>query len=224
MDEYRTNRHWKREQDNYLTQIGAMEKIKQDPMASLGYKVRSDPEMLTLNMGANPGDVNYGLYKFFNSPEKLYSRKPRSDGSLDVQVGLSPDRYAKTTVHELGHAGSRNSGTDFDYSARVASGDEELNRRYADYLLWPPGHPGHEDAKAHLINTFKIEDYDEQAKAYGRKVGIISEADRTAESDRTLKSEKADKEPSKKSPKPVPKPARKKKKKTLIDYFRQDTP
>jgi hypothetical protein len=79
--------------------------------------------------------------------------------------------------------------------------------------MWPPGHPGHEDAKRHLQTTYNMpDDYDEKAKEFGRKVGLIESTD-------------TEKKP--KAPKPRPKPdqpTKKKKKKTLKDYFSFDEP
>jgi hypothetical protein len=206
--------HWKREQDEYFGQIGAMPKIKQDPMARLGYEVRSDNPYRVVNMDSVMDRMPfeyYGLYNFRPDPDNLDSREPRSNGTVSVDTGLPPDRYAKTTVHELGHVGSRNSQSDREYIAGVQSGEEEKRRRFRDYLMWPPGHPGHEDAKRHLQTTYNMpDDYDEKAKEFGREVGLIESTDK-------------DKKKKKKSPPPKPRPKpeqSKKKKKTLIDFFR----
>lgn len=157
MDEAKTNAHWKREQDNYLTQIGAMELIKRDPMASLGYKVRSANPNLTLEMGGNPPNDFYGLYQYFpGSHGGMDYRGPRFDGSLDVAVGLPQQRYAQTVAHELGHVGSRNSGSDFE----ISPPEEERRQRLVDYVNNPPGSPMHEDALYFLKNDYGLDTKD----------------------------------------------------------------
>jgi len=209
-------RHWKREQDAYLNEIGAMARIKQDPMAALGYEIRSDPDKHVLDMDSDPDRASfkyYGLYSTAPGSEPPNSKGHRTDGTMSVITGIPSDRYAKTTVHELGHVGSRNSGSDLEFAARAKSGEEERNRRFADLLLWPPGHPGHEDARRSLNNLYKGKDYMPDALAYADRVGLKHEA-------ADIKSEKKDKEGSK-PPKPRPKPEKKKKKKkTLSDYLK----
>jgi hypothetical protein len=204
--------HWKREQDEYLREIGAWDKIQKDPMASLGYKVRSQNPYNVINMGSEPDRAAfdyYGLYQYYPNANPPDENGYRGDGTLDVVTGLPPERYAKTTVHELGHVGSRNSMSDDDYSSRVTEGDEEVERRYADLLLWPPGHPGHEDAKRHLDRMYNGQDYMPDVMAYADRVGLDY---------RSAVKPKAEKKA--KPPKPRPKPKnKKKKKKTLVDYF-----
>ena len=131
MDENKTNGHWKREQDNYLSNIGAMSLIKRDPMASLGYKIRSDNPYRTLEMGSGVdpvADKMYGLYQF--KPEGGSSTGPRWDGTLDVSVNNSPEGYGQTIAHELGHVGSRNSQTDEQITANAY--EEERRQRITD--------------------------------------------------------------------------------------------
>jgi len=131
MTEDQTNGHWKREQDNYLSQIGAMELIKRDPMASLGYKIRSDNPYRTLEMGSGVDPVTdkmYGLYQF--TPEGGNYTGPRYDGTLDVSVNNAPDGYGQTLAHELGHVGSRNSQTDTQINSNAA--EEERRQRITD--------------------------------------------------------------------------------------------
>lgn len=131
MTEDRTNGHWKREQDNYLSNIGAMELIKRDPMAALGYKIRSDNPYRTLEMGSGVDPVDdqmYGLYQF-NSRKDGYSG-PRYDGTLDVSVNNSPEGYGQTIAHELGHVGSRNYQTDEQIMSNAS--DEERRQRITD--------------------------------------------------------------------------------------------
>lgn len=132
-----TNAHWKREQDNYLSQIGAMDLIKKDPMASLGYKIRSANPNMTLEMGGNLDDSKFrGLYQFPNRAEYDNYEGPRFDGTLDVAVGLDPQHYGATIAHELGHVGSRNSQT--DESIRSTAKDEEKRQRLVDIANNPP--------------------------------------------------------------------------------------
>ena len=158
MNEARTNAHWKREQDNYLSQIGAMDLIKRDPMASLGYKVRSANPNLTLEMGSNIDPTQYyGLYQFqpgsHGGPD--YSG-PRFDGTLDVAVGLSPQHYGATVAHELGHVGSRNSQSD----GKLNADKEEMRQRLVDYINNPPGSKMSQDAIWYLMNNYGLDSYD----------------------------------------------------------------
>jgi hypothetical protein len=208
--------HWKREQDEYLREIGAWDKLQRDPMASLGYKVRSNNPYNVISMGSDPDRADfsyYGLYRSYPTapPDE---RGYRSDGTLDVITDLPPERYAKTTVHELGHVGSRNSVSEDEYGMRVATGAEERERRYADLLLWPPGHPGHEDAKQKLEFLYKGDDYMPDVMAYADRVGLDYKSADRPKADK--KKPKADPKP----PQPSPKPPKTKKKKTLIDYFK----
>ena len=148
-----TNGHWKREQDNYLSQIGAMEIIKRDPMASLGYKLRSANPNRTLEMGGSPPGDFYGLYEYYpGSHGGMDYRGPRFDGELNVAVGLPQQRYAQTMAHELGHVGSRNSGSDFE----ISPPEEERRQRLVDYVNNPPGSPMYEDALYFLTNDYGL--------------------------------------------------------------------
>ncbi|CAB4169880.1 hypothetical protein UFOVP1087_38 [uncultured Caudovirales phage] len=131
MDENKTNGHWKREQDNYLSNIGAMSLIKRDPMASLGYQIRSENPYRTLEMGSGVDPVidgMHGLYQF--RPKGGSDTGPRYDGTLDVAVGNSPEGYAQTVAHELGHVGSRNSQTDEQLISNAS--EEERRQRITD--------------------------------------------------------------------------------------------
>lgn len=157
MDEEKTNAHWKREQDNYLSQIGAMELIKRDPMASLGYKIRSANENKTLDMGSNIDENQYyGLYQFH--PYKSDSVEPRYDGTLDVSVTLQPQHYGATVAHELGHVGSRNMQSDPEVTADPQA--EEKRQRLVDYINNPKGSQMHQDAVWFLVNHFGLDSYD----------------------------------------------------------------
>lgn len=155
MDEARTNAHWKREQDNYLSQIGAMHLIKKDPMASLGYKIRSANPNRTLEMGGNlDKEQFYGLYRFNPGQSGgLDYSGPRFDGTLDVAVGLNPNHYGQTLAHELGHVGSRNSQRDRD----IYAPQEEMRQRLTDYINNPPGSRMYEDALYFLTNDFGLD-------------------------------------------------------------------
>lgn len=158
MDEEKTNAHWKREQDNYLSQIGAMDLIKKDPMASLGYKIRSANPNRTLEMGSNIDENQYyGLYQFH--PYMSDSVEPRYDGTLDVTVTLPPQHYGATVAHELGHVGSRNMQSDPEVIANPD--DEEKRQRLVDYINNPKGSQMHQDAVWFLVNHFGLSSYDE---------------------------------------------------------------
>lgn len=192
MDEDKTNAHWKREQDNYLTQIGAMELIKRDPMARLGYDIRSANPNKTLEMG---GDVDesryYGLYKFM--PSRVPANIKRLDGSLDVSVTLPPQHYGATIAHELGHVGSRNSQTDDQINSDPAY--EEYRQRLVDYVNNPPGSQMNRDALWFLWNRFGLNSMD--------KVEAAAEE---------VRGQMGLKVPPKADPKPAEKPAPNKKK------------
>lgn len=148
LSEDQTNAHWKHEQDNYLTNIGAMELIKRDPMASLGYRIRSNNPNQTLDMGSGVSpeeDGMYGLYRFRPSDYKGF----RFDGSLDVAVDQPTDRYGQVVAHELGHVGSRNSQTDEKITANA--GDEEKRQRITDLANLGSGPPQGQDALQYLM-------------------------------------------------------------------------
>lgn len=154
MDEDKTNSHWKREQDNYLSQIGAMDLIKRDPMARLGYDIRSANPNKTLDMGSNVDETKYyGLYKF--QPDYTDEDVKRLDGSLDVTVTLPPQHYGATVAHELGHVGSRNSQTDSEINSDPAG--EEMRQRLVDYVNNPPGSQMQRDALWFLWNQFGLD-------------------------------------------------------------------
>lgn len=197
MDEARTNAHWKREQDNYLTQIGAMELIKRDPMASLGYKIRSANPNRTLEMGGNIDEKKYyGLYKFTPKSSYMGYRGPRFDGSMDVSVTLPPQHYGSTIAHELGHVGSRNSQSDAEINSDPMG--EEMRQRLVDYVNNPPGSQASKDAVWFLVNSFGLSSYDEieaAAAPIRDKLGMVKKV------------------VSKPSPKPAQPPAKKAKRK-----------
>ena len=131
-----TNGHWKREQDNYLSQIGAMDLIRKDPMASLGYRIRSANPNKTLDMGSDIDPTKaYGLYQFRPNTEDRVL--PRYDGTLNVDVGLAPQHYGSVIAHELGHVGSRNSQSDPEVISDPAG--EEIRQRFIDIANNPPG-------------------------------------------------------------------------------------
>lgn len=152
-----TNAHWKREQDNYLSQIGAMDLIKKDPMAQLGYDIRSANENKTLDMGSNIDAAKYyGLYKFM--PSRVPADIKRLDGTMDVSVELPPQLYGATTAHELGHVGSRNSQTDDELNSDPMG--EERRQRLVDYVNNPPGSQMSRDALWFLWNQFGLDSMD----------------------------------------------------------------
>lgn len=156
-----TNAHWKREQDNYLSQIGAMDLIKKDPMASLGYKIRSANPNKTLDMGSNIDETQYyGLYKFH--PYMSNSVEPRYDGTLDVTVTLPPQHYGATVAHELGHVGSRNMQSDPQVTSNPTA--EEKRQRLVDYVNNPPGSQMQQDALWFLWNQFGLDSFDKIEK------------------------------------------------------------
>lgn len=167
MDEARTNAHWKREQDNYLTQIGAMELIKRDPMASLGYKIRSANPNRTLEMGGNIDEKKYyGLYKFTPKSSYMHYKGPRFDGAMDVSVTLPPQHYGATIAHELGHVGSRNSQSDAEINSDPMG--EEMRQRLVDYVNNPPDSQAHKDALWFLSNQFGFSSMEEVNAAADR--------------------------------------------------------
>src|SRR4029078_12021584 len=105
-------RHWKREQDAYLTEIGAMDLINRNHTAKLGYLARQHPEYLTLNMGGSPENPNaYGEYSHRQQGEVPPGTTKRS-GYQDVAVDQAPMNYGTTVAHELGHVGSRTASTE----------------------------------------------------------------------------------------------------------------
>jgi hypothetical protein len=197
MDEDKTNAHWKREQDNYLSQIGAMDLIKKDPMARLGYDIRSANENKTLDMGSNIDAAKYyGLYKFM--PSRVPADIKRRDGTMDVTVELPPQHYGATIAHELGHVGSRNSQTDDEINSDPMG--EERRQRLVDYVNNPPGSQMSRDALWFLWNQFGLDSMD--------KVEAAADEVRASLGTKPM--------PSKPAPKPAEKkqaPAKKKKKK-----------
>ena len=168
LNEDQTNGHWKHEQDNYLSQIGAMDLIKRDPMASLGYQIRSANPERTLEMGSNLDPSKfYGLYKY--RPTNSSGR--RYDGTVDVSVEVPQDRYGQVLAHELGHVGSRNSQSD----SKLDGASEERRQRLVDFVNTPPGSPMHRDAVAFLMTTYGLDSYDKlqaAANVERKKLGM----------------------------------------------------
>jgi hypothetical protein len=166
-----TNAHWKREQDNYLNQIGAMDLIKKDPMASLGYKIRSANPNMTLEMGSNLEGGYNGLYQFLTPKGSEDYKGPRFNGTMDVAVGLSPRQYGATIAHELGHVGSRNSQSDRGIKSDV--NEEERRQRMMDYVNNPAGSEAHEDALWFLSQHFgmSFDDIDAEAEVLAARIG-----------------------------------------------------
>jgi len=170
MSPHATNRRWKREEDDHLIKLGAMDKIKKDPMASLGYSVRQDPEMLTLNMGGTPPDGLLGAYSI--QPRNTPANVLRTDGELDVAVNQKPSDYGETVVHELGHVGSRNSQTDVEYARDARSGEEEKRQRLVDYMIHPLGSQIRRDAIWVLRKEYGIMDIEAEIAAMQGKADL----------------------------------------------------
>lgn len=166
-----TNGHWKREQDNYLSQIGAMDLIKKDPMASKGYKIRSANPNRTLEMGGDTAEGFNGLYNFTTPSGSEDYTGPRFNGSLDVAVGLPPRQYGATIAHELGHVGSRNSQSDRSIKSDV--NEEERRQRMMDYVNNPPGSEAQQDALWFLSQHFgmSFDDIDAEAAVLAARIG-----------------------------------------------------
>ena len=181
MTKRQTNGHWKREQDNYLSQIGAMDLIKKDPMASLGYKIRSANPEMTLEMGGDTQPGFNGLYQFVTPPGTEGYTGPRFNGSLDVTPGMNPREYGATIAHELGHVGSRNSQSDSSIKSDVD--EEERRQRMMDYVNNPPGSEMKRNAMWFLTQQFgmTMEDIDSEAQKLAAQIG------RTVEPPKALK-------------------------------------
>ena len=175
MTKRQTNGHWKREQDNYLSQIGAMDLIKKDPMASLGYKIRSANPEMTLEMGGDTQPGFNGLYQFTTPQGTDNYTGPRFNGSLDVNVGMNPREYGATIAHELGHVGSRNSQSDASIKSDVD--EEERRQRMMDYVNNPPGSEMKRNAMWFLTQQFgmTLEDIDSEAQKLATQIGRKSE-------------------------------------------------
>jgi len=165
-----TNRHWKREQDDYLIKLGAMDKIKRDPTASLGYAVRRDPEMMTLRMGSNTPEGLMGVYTTYEGKSEANSFKP--DGELDVSVDMKPSDYGETIAHELGHVGSRNILSDKEFSKNARSGEEEKRQRLVDYMIHPLGSQIRRDAIWVLRKEYGIMDIEAEIAAMQGKADL----------------------------------------------------
>lgn len=199
MDEYRTNRHWKREEDNYLQQMGILPKIMEDPHARLGYQAQQDPEMLTLRMDPFPEGQNLGNYSFYPDPQ--------AEGLKAGKLSLKPDQgtvdWGESLLHELGHAGSRNMRTEDQAYDYFVSGAEEERQRFVDYILNPPTSVLHQDAKR-LLRAKYGEDLDKEAAAF-REMIFGSDEEVAAPIPK---------------PKPQKKAGAKKKKKYLLDFLK----
>lgn len=133
--------HWKREEDQYLTQIGAMHYIKKDPTAHLGYLMQqsADGSGLVLSGSSPPG--YYGRF--------IYPDDPGSLGLVEASVSYSPTEYGETLSHELGHAGQY-------YSVGRAPLDgewEETRQRFVDYVMYPSTSNTHRQAKDWLTTN-----------------------------------------------------------------------
>lgn len=140
--------HWKREEDDYLTKIGAMNTINKDPYAKLGYLKMQSPEGYGLKIGGNPEVGNYGDYTHSTADVQVdvdYRLPGRDWRQFTDQEG-----YARIVPHELGHVGSY-----YVQDGKVGP-DEEIRQRIADYNNHPPGDPMHEWAKDYLQSAGRI--------------------------------------------------------------------
>ena len=126
--------HWKREEDNYLTQIGAMHYIQKDPNAQVGYAMQQSADGSGLLMSGDPTKENYG--------EFYYPTRQGHQGSMRVGVNDEAENYGRTIVHELGHAGQyyRTGKIPPDRDA------EELRQRFVDFAMYPTGSRAGDDA------------------------------------------------------------------------------
>lgn len=167
-----TNAHWKREQDNYLSQIGALDLIQKDPMASLGYQIRSANPNMTLDMGGDVDPTKFrGLYQYPNRAGYMDYTGPRFNGTLNVDVGLPPQLYGSIIAHELGHVGSRNSKTDQEMVGKGA--EEEKRQRIMDVANNPPGSQARMEAIYYLNQQYGMDPADimEEADKVAIKIG-----------------------------------------------------
>jgi hypothetical protein len=131
-------RHWQREESDYLTKIGAMALINRDPYAALGLKARAHPDYLTLNMGGTPSYDAYGDYIFHRAFTEPPPGTLKRSGQMNVAVGQSPTHYGATLAHELGHVGRRNMVSEQQASVDIRSGADELQQSLADFIINPP--------------------------------------------------------------------------------------
>jgi hypothetical protein len=126
--------HWKREEDAYLTQIGAMHYINKDPVAQLGYLMQQSQDGYGLVIAGDPSKENYG--------EFWYPQKTGDLGLLKVGVSADPTDYGHTLTHELGHAGQY-----YRTGTKPADKDsEELRQRFTDFVMYPQGSRAADDA------------------------------------------------------------------------------
>lgn len=133
--------HWKREEDAYLTQIGAMHYINKDPVAQLGYLMQQGRDGSGLIMSGDPSKDNYGEFYYPDTSGDL--------GLMKVSVDAAPVDYGHTLVHELGHAGQyyRKGQRPKDMEM------EELRQRFSDFAMFPTDSRAHNDAFQYLWNA-----------------------------------------------------------------------
>ena len=126
--------HWKREEDKYLTDIGAMHYIQKDPNAQVGYMMQQNSDGSGLVMSGDPSKDNYGEFYFPDKPGKM--------GSMKVDVDDTTTNYGHTTAHELGHAGQYYRTGNVP---KVKDGDE-LRQRFVDFAMYPTSSRAGDDA------------------------------------------------------------------------------
>jgi hypothetical protein len=126
--------HWKREEDAYLTQIGAMHYIQKDPNALVGYHMQQGRDGSGLVMSGDPSKNNYGEFYYPDNTSKL--------GLMKVGVNDQPENYGRTIVHELGHAGQ------YYRTGQIPKSQdkEELRQRFTDFAMYPSGSRAGDDA------------------------------------------------------------------------------
>jgi hypothetical protein len=133
--------HWKREEDNYLTQIGAMYYINKDPNAQVGYQMQQSRDGSGLIMSGDPSKDNYGEFYFPDRPGEI--------GLMKVGVNDDPTNYGHTITHELGHAGQ------YYRTGHIPKdkGKEEQRQRFTDFAMYPTGSRAGDDAFEWLWKT-----------------------------------------------------------------------
>jgi hypothetical protein len=204
------NFRWKREEDEYLMQLGMMPLIQRDPNAAMGYEAQQSPEGYGLMIDPFTDSGNLGQYAFNPDRENEGIRR----GQLSIRTSQPTTDWGETLVHELGHAGSRNLQTESSAYDSFLSGAEEERQRFMDYILHPETSALHRDAKRVLEPKYG-DRLDEQAEVYRR---MLIES--------TPKPYKEDADP--KPPRPRPKPQgneksatpKKKKKRYLVDFLK----
>lgn len=83
--------HWGREEVDYLTKIGAMDRIKRDPFASAGYREIQNPDGSGMRIGSDTHQLGMTF---------------PGDNMTNVNVKQPPETYGNSIAHELGHVGS----------------------------------------------------------------------------------------------------------------------